>query len=47
MYNATWTVGGSENFNNLDDEFSWWVDFGATAHGCRDKEMFKSFCRYK
>ncbi|CAM8997570.1 unnamed protein product [Rhodiola kirilowii] len=26
-----------------DDEISWWVDSGATAHVCRDKEMFKSF----
>ncbi|CAM8913974.1 unnamed protein product [Rhodiola kirilowii] len=28
---------------NADDEISWWVDSGATAHVCRDKEMFKSF----
>ncbi|CAM8982077.1 unnamed protein product [Rhodiola kirilowii] len=36
--------GNKTKSRNLkDDEISWWVDSGATAHVCRDKEMFKSF----
>ncbi|CAM8886430.1 unnamed protein product [Rhodiola kirilowii] len=33
----------SEIFAMKDDETSWWVDSGATAHVCRDKGLFKSF----
>ncbi|CAM8880684.1 unnamed protein product [Rhodiola kirilowii] len=31
------------NLETTDDETSWWVDSGATAHFCRDKGLFKSF----
>ncbi|CAM8920561.1 unnamed protein product [Rhodiola kirilowii] len=41
--NIDYVSNFSEIFAMQDDEISCWVDSGATAHVCRDKEMFKSF----
>ncbi|CAM8922385.1 unnamed protein product [Rhodiola kirilowii] len=41
--NVDYVSNFSEIFAMQDDETSWWVDSGATAHVCRDKGLFKSF----
>ncbi|CAM8905246.1 unnamed protein product [Rhodiola kirilowii] len=41
--NIDYVSNFSEFFAMQHDEISWWVDSGAMAHVCRDKEMFKSF----
>ncbi|CAM8910930.1 unnamed protein product [Rhodiola kirilowii] len=41
--NIDYVSNFSEIFAMQDDETSWWVDSGATAHVCRDKGLFKSF----
>ncbi|CAM8934668.1 unnamed protein product [Rhodiola kirilowii] len=41
--NVDYVSNFSEIFVMQDDETSWWVGSGATAHVCRDKGLFKSF----
>nr|KAJ0209319.1 hypothetical protein LSAT_V11C400218310 [Lactuca sativa] len=38
-------IGSKDPEKKQDDNVAWWVDSGATSHGCKDLYLFKDFQR--